>query len=341
MLRKLLLPFTWLYGTITDIRNQLYDQHFFTSTTTELLTISVGNLTVGGTGKTPQIEYLIRLLQQRYQLATLSRGYGRRTRGFRIVGKQDTPETVGDEPLQVYQKFHNIIQVTVGEKRVEALRKIQQQLPQVNLVLLDDAYQYRALMPHLSLLLTDYNRLFYKDFSFPAGNLRERRKGARRADALIVTKCPDGLSADEKITIYQKINLYKAANVPIFFSGIRYSNPIQADTHEPVRDTSQPFVLVSGLARPELFEHYARKNYTIVKHLAFADHHAYSAIDWNTIVAAGGKAILTTEKDAVKLNALNKGELPLYVLPIETYFLEGAAFNEWLLNRLQNQDRTI
>jgi tetraacyldisaccharide 4'-kinase len=195
VLRILLLPVAWLYEGITRLRNWLYDKGYKKSTSFPLPVISVGNLTVGGTGKTPHVEYLVRLLKDQRQLVTLSRGYGRQTKGFLIADEQANAATIGDEPMQFYQKFGHQIKVAVGEKRVPAIEQILRLYPKTEIILLDDAFQHRAVRPCFSILLSDYHRPFYTDFVLPAGRLRESRKGAGRADAVIFSKCPQNLSA--------------------------------------------------------------------------------------------------------------------------------------------------
>ncbi len=334
LLRRILFPFSWLYGFITDWRNSLYDRGMSPSASFEIPIISVGNLTVGGTGKTPHLEYLIRLCKPYAPMATLSRGYGRSTQGFRMASPQDSAATLGDEPMQVYQKFGKDIRVTVGEKRAEAVEKLLSLHPETGLILLDDAYQHRAIQPGVNLLLTDYHHPFYQDYPFPAGNLRERRHGAARADAIIVTKCPENLSREEEKKIEKKISAYSKA--PVFFSGIRYGTPLNdAGQHPP----QAPAVVVSGLARPELLETYAKSRFRVDHHLAFGDHHAYTSGDWQKIKAALNQTahaeawVLTTEKDAVKLKAVSDSPSVIYILPIEVYFLENNPlhFDSWLL----------
>ncbi|MDQ1089155.1 tetraacyldisaccharide 4'-kinase [Siphonobacter sp. SORGH_AS_1065] len=336
-LRRVLLPFSWIYGFITDWRNSLYDRGMSPSATFGIPIVSVGNLTVGGTGKTPHLEYLIRLLKPFASMATLSRGYGRDTKGFRIATNQDTAATLGDEPLQVYQKFGKEIRVTVGEKRAEAAEKLLKLHPETDLILLDDAYQHRAIQPQINLLLTDFYHLFYQDYSFPAGNLRERRHGAARADAIIVTKCPENLDAEGQKKIIKKIAKYSKA--PVFFSGIRYATPRNSQQQTP---PAAPAVLVSGLARPELLETYAQSKYKLAQHLAFGDHHAYTAGDWQKVetqlrqTGSPEAWVLTTEKDYVKLKSVSNSSTAIYVLPIEVYFLKSNPlhFDDWLLQTL-------
>ncbi|WP_405520455.1 tetraacyldisaccharide 4'-kinase [Spirosoma sp. KNUC1025] len=227
----LFLPFSGLYGLVTTIRNWLYDSQLLKSFRPKVFTVSVGNLTVGGTGKTPMIEFLIkRSIPASSETvvgstATLSRGYGRRTRGFRIATETDTAETIGDEPLQLYRKFKTLVRVCVGERRAEAIQALLRKHPATRQILLDDAFQHRAVRPHLQLLLTDYNRPFYDDYPFPVGRLRERRKGARRADGIVVTKCPLNLWAMEQQRIIDRIRPYALHDVPIFLLGCAMANP--------------------------------------------------------------------------------------------------------------------
>ncbi|NJL11929.1 MAG: tetraacyldisaccharide 4'-kinase [Microscillaceae bacterium] len=223
--RMLMYPLTFLYCTITSIRNYLYDRGYWKSFSFDLPVISVGNLTVGGTGKTPHIEYLIRFLQAQYELSTLSRGYGRKSRGFRLAQPHDNAQSLGDEPFQLYQKFGTRIGVAVGEDRVAAIPHLLQERPQTQIVLLDDAFQHRPIAPQLNILLTDYGRLFYQDFPFPSGRLRESRRGARRADVIIVSKCSASLSEAEKTRIQENIGAYARKDVPVFFTTIAYESP--------------------------------------------------------------------------------------------------------------------
>jgi len=319
-------PFSYLYGFVTDVRNYTYDSNWQKSHKPQQKTISVGNLTVGGTGKTPMIEYLLRVLSQnqpKHTMATLSRGYGRETKGYRLANPADTASTIGDEPLQIYRKFGHQVWVTVGERRAEALKKLNEQHPEVNLVLLDDAFQHRAVSPHLSILLMDYNRPFYEDHPFPAGRLRERRHGARRADMVIVTKCPDRLSNSDQARIKMAISQYTRANqsIPIFFTGLTYLQP-HTFSGQVVVNMPRKVVLVTGIAQAGPLESYVRQTFAMSKHHRFGDHHVYTRSDVDRILDSlpSDTALLTTEKDWVKLSALfsadEQSRLPLFYLPI-------------------------
>jgi tetraacyldisaccharide 4'-kinase len=328
-MQLLLLPFSWLYGFVTDCRNYLYDVEFWKTTTFDKPVINVGNLTVGGTGKSPHVEYLIRLLKDEYEVATLSRGYGRKTKGFIQADKNAKPQTIGDEPLQFYQKFGHDITVNVGENRVEALQKIFVQNPKTDVVILDDAFQHRPVKPALNLLLIDYSRPIDSDYPFPAGRLRERRHGAKRADAVIITKCPD-LLIEERHKLKFKLNDYLKRNTPIFFTKILYGKPQNCRSENEVVDLKK-VLLLSGIANPKPFEEYSKANFEVIEHLIYKDHHDFSEKDLAEISAKiqdDSTRVLMTEKDMVKFKPLLNHPLlekiSMYFLPIEIGFLEES-----------------
>ncbi len=330
----LLYPFTWIYRLLTDFRNHLYNIEYRKSFAFEVPVINVGNLTVGGTGKTPHIEYLIRLCKEKYPLATLSRGYGRRSKGFLLADAQSNATMIGDEPMQFYKKYGSEITVAVGEERAFAIPQILFERPNTQLILLDDAFQHRRVRPYLNILLCDYHRPFYQDHPFPAGRLRESRRGAKRADIVIVSKCPDDLSEKARAEIKQEILAYAQPGTPIFFSGIRYGAPVpfaQQQTSRAVHSL-QSVILFSGIARPEPLEAYVQENFQLLKHFRFPDHYPYREADIEKILQYGisqdthHQAFLSTEKDYVKLlspefRPIWQGK-PFYYLPIEIYFLE-------------------
>lgn len=313
--KNLLKPLSLAYGGILALRNALYDHQFVTSYVPIQRCISVGNLTVGGTGKTPAVEYLLRHLLTldgalTGNLATLSRGYGRKTTGFRIATTIDTAATVGDEPLQLFRNFGLKVCITVGERRADALQRLAIERPDVHTVVLDDAYQHRAVQPQLNLLLTDYNRPFYTDDPFPGGRLRERRTGARRAHAVIVTKCPHAPSPAERSAIEQQIRRYtqplgKNVDVPILFTGLAYDQPRQFADQSPV-SIKGPVRLVTGLANAEPLVRYVTSTWGIREHDNFGDHYAYSREDVERLLAQTPPDtwLLTTQKDEVKLAPL-------------------------------------
>lgn len=323
LLRKLLFPFAVLYGFITGIRNLLYDMGISKSYSFEIPVIAVGNLSVGGTGKTPQIEYLIRLLSDNYKIATLSRGYKRKSEGFVLANENTNAEILGDEPYQFFQKFTEI-QVAVDANRKNGIEQLLSQNEKPEIILLDDAFQHRKAKAGFYIVLTSYDDLFYNDFILPTGNLRESRKGANRADIIIVTKCPPNISAKEQESIKQKIRYYLNENQPIFFSYIAYDDHFYSEKEQIKIDNFQ-FVdklVVAGIAKPEPFFAYlqAVKKSTMV----FPDHHHFTEKDIQTILeTANGRKIVTTEKDFVRL----KGKLPidqLYYLPIKSSFVTSS-----------------
>lgn len=338
----LLLPVSRIYGLITSIRNWLFDNGLFAEYHPDIVTISVGNLTVGGTGKTPMIEYLIKrhinpATATTSETVTLSRGYGRRTKGFRQATANDSAATIGDEPLQLYRKFGRIILVFVGERRAAAIQTIQVLYPATQRILLDDAFQHRAVHPHLNLLLMDYYRPFYTDYPFPAGRLREDRRGARRADALIVTKCPADLSPADQRLIEEKARKYLRPQIPVFFAGLHYDQPIAFADNQPASGLKE-VLLVSGLANADTLEQYVQQTFSMLHHHRFADHWVYTRAHLDQLLSqlAPGVSLLTTEKDWVKLDALltpaERTTLPLFYLPVRVLLPGGQdrAFNEFI-----------
>lgn len=339
-----LRPLSFLYGFVTDVRNISYDKKWQRSQLPRQKIISVGNLTVGGTGKTPMVEYLLTYFLGRRPagtIGTLSRGYGRLTKGFRIAGEADTAGTIGDEPLQLFRKFGRNVTVTVGEKRVAALTQLETQRPDINLVLLDDTYQHRPVSPHLSVLLMDYNRPFYLDHPFPAGRLRERRHGARRADVVVVTKCPDTLPEAKQEEISRNIRAYSRPDTPVCFAGLTYLPPV---AFSPVNSLPVPekVILVTGIAQAGPLETYVRTHFAMIRHEQFGDHHRYSRAELERIVQdlREDTGLLTTEKDWVKLSELvteaERQTLPLFYLPIGVKFLSGEAEFRKILDRTVN-----
>lgn len=348
-MKYLLLPFSFLYGLVTDIRNFLYDKGFWKEYTFDLPIINVGNLTVGGTGKTPHVEYLIRLLKDKYVLTTLSRGYGRKTKGFIFANSSASAKTIGDEPYQFYQKFKDEIFVVVGEDRVETITKILIQKPENELIILDDAFQHRKIKPSFNMLLMDYSRPIYEDFAFPAGRLRERRHGAKRADVVIVTKCPDILSNHLQNEIESNLKLYLNNKTSLFFTKITYVKPQNCRSQES-NSSFKKVVLLSGIANPKPFEAYAKTQFEVVNHLIFNDHHDFTEKDLIEIKNQNyvdGTVILMTEKDMVKFipylnHELLKG-IDLYYLPIEIEFLNNEMktnFDELILTHVSLNTRT-
>jgi tetraacyldisaccharide 4'-kinase len=328
VVRLALFPFAVLYGIITSIRNFLFDIGIIKSYSFNIPVIAVGNLRVGGTGKTPQIESLIRLLSPHYKVATLSRGYKRKSKGFILANAHSTARNLGDEPMQYYMKFPHI-QVAVDADRCNGINQLLKQESKPQVILLDDAYQHRKVKAGFYILLTAYDDLYYQDFIVPTGNLRESRRSAKRADMIIVTKCPPAISQIAQHAIKKKIGL----DIPIFFSCIVYEDTLYNGTNTmAVADCkANENVLLAGIAKPKsFFEHLgAKKENTIV----FADHHHFSESDIMTIKnRAINKIVITTEKDFVRLQTPVLKE-QLYYLPIKSQLISNQdSFDQIITN---------
>ncbi len=344
--RFLLFPFSILYGIIVFIRNKFYDLHLISSARFELPTIVVGNISMGGTGKSPHIEYLIRLLKIDFKIATLSRGYGRRTNGFILSDKQSTAKDIGDEPKQFKNKYDDVA-VAVDAKRVNGINKLIEQVAGLQVVLLDDAFQHRAVKAGLSILLTDYNKMFFDDYILPMGTLRESRSGAKRADIIIVTKCPAPLSDKERNRLTEKINASPFQKV--YFSQIKYGEVTKLFGNKETEqinylDGQYDVALLTGIANTQPLEDYLQSKTKALINIKFPDHHQFTSKDlhhviekFNTIASAK-KIILTTEKDAMRLidsefKELLK-DLPVFYLPIEIQFnnYDQTAYNQQIIN---------
>jgi tetraacyldisaccharide 4'-kinase len=332
LLRKILFPFAILYGFITSIRNFLFDKGFLKSYSFDIPIIAVGNLSVGGTGKTPQIEYLIRLLSLKYKVATLSRGYKRQSKGFVLADSTSNAEILGDEPFQFYKKFKNI-QVAVDADRKNGIEKLLLHTERPEVILLDDAFQHRKVKAGFYILLTSYGDLYSDDFMLPTGNLRESRSGAKRAQVIIVTKCPPSLSIDEKEKIKKSLRNDKGENQQLYFSYIDYDDFIYSDGESikvsQIKNVDK--LLLAGIAKPNPFFAYLQNESD--EKLVFPDHHHFTAKDINEIkYKSQNKIIITTEKDFVRL----KGSIPkekLFYLPIRSSFIsESENFDKTIIN---------
>jgi tetraacyldisaccharide 4'-kinase len=288
-------------------RNLLFNRNFKPVTKVNSTVISVGNLSVGGTGKTPHVEYLLNILSEKYKTAALSRGYGRQSKGFVNVNANSEVTNVGDEALNYAQKFEGKVNVAVCEKRVEGAQQILENHPEIEVIVLDDAYQHRYLYRDCNILLTEYDKPFFKDYVLPAGRLREFRSGKHRADIVIVTKSPDALKEGQKNKFISKLNMN--SRVPIFFSSIDYGKLINLQTKQEIQ-VPAAILLITGIGNPKpLIAHL--EQHSKVTHLKFGDHHDYTIKDIEKIhklfgnFASTEKIIVTTEKDAVRL--LNSG----------------------------------
>jgi tetraacyldisaccharide 4'-kinase len=335
--RPVLLPLSFLFGLIVLLRNWLFDLRILRSTRFKLPVISIGNITVGGTGKTPHVEYLIQLLKNDFTLAVLSRGYRRKTKNFILASSKSRVSDIGDEPRQMKLKFPDV-NIAVERNRVKGVRTLIESVQKLDLVLLDDAFQHRYISPGLSILLVDYNRPIFKDVLLPAGNLREPCRNAKRADIIIVTKCPDHLTLHERMDFIA--NLRPAASQEVFFTSYTYGTPVpvfpdkhgrqEAVSYRHFRKTGTGVLLVTGIANPDplrqFLEHYLR----IADEITFSDHHPYQLKDIQFIksrfktIELVEKCILVTEKDAVRLRELDIPDKSFrksfYYVPVEVKF---------------------
>lgn len=334
LIRKILFPLSILYSAIASIRNYCYDIGLLKSYTYNLPIIVVGNISVGGTGKTPQIEYLIRLLEDKYKLATLSRGYKRKSSGFILADANASAKIIGDEPFQYYTKFPKI-QVAVDADRKNGIEQLLSNSSQPEVILLDDAYQHRRVKAGFYILLTSYNELYADDFQLPTGNLRESRKGAKRANVIIVTKCPSDLSTAEQANIKNKLAI--SANQKLFFSNIEFDEYVYSENGKQLVSEVQKVdkLLLAGIAKPQTFFAHLKNNKETC--LTFSDHHQFTEKDLLEIKnKAENKIIITTEKDFVRL----KGNLPkeqLFYLPIKTKFLFESDVFDKIITTYVNQ----
>lgn len=347
-IRILLLPFSFLYGCITLVRNKLYDWGVFASKEFDIPTISVGNLSVGGTGKTPHIEYLIRILKPEFYIATLSRGYGRKTNGFVLSDTQSTAKEIGDEPLQFKKKFSGL-RVAVDGDRVRGIKNLLKEYPSLQTILLDDAFQHRPVKPGLNIVLSDFSKLFVNDNLLPSGSLREFKSGIQRADIIIITKCPEILLPIERKRLLNEIS--PQPHQRVYFSYIKYGDfiPVQGDGTNPLAkefyfERNFSMALLTGIANTKPLEYYLKDKVKNIIPIKYGDHHHFSKADigniqkiFNNIVAAN-KIILTTEKDAMRLKSAEYAEaiknLPLFYIPIEIDFhnKDKQDFNEQILH---------
>lgn len=321
LLRTLLFPLAIIYGIVMTIRNFLFDVGIFKSYSFPLPIIAVGNLSVGGTGKTPQIEYLIRLLSNEYRVATLSRGYKRQSKGFVLADAAVDATILGDEPFQFFEKFPSI-QVAVDANRKNGIEQLLSLITKPEVILLDDAYQHRKVKAGFYILLTSYDDLYAEDYILPTGNLRESRSGANRATIVIVTKCPKNLSLTAQIHVKKQLNL--AENQQLYFTFIDYADSVfSREATVAISDLrKESKVLLAGIAKPASFFEYLKQENDDC--LTFSDHHHFSENEINNIYEkAKNRKIITTEKDYVRLkdSILSK---QLYYLPIQSSFINDA-----------------
>lgn len=345
--RILLLPFALVYWLIIWVRNKLYDTRIIHSTTFGLPLISVGNLSVGGTGKSPMVEYLVELLKDKYKIATLSRGYKRKTKGYALAKENTTALEIGDEPMQFHVKYPELA-VAVGEERIFAIPQLLHDRPGTQAIILDDAFQHRTIKAGLDILLTDHDNLFVHDFYLPTGDLRDLKSSYKRAEVIVVTKCKPDLSEGERKRITVQINPLPGQE--IYFTAIEYGQCYHLVHKKRIelKNTTE-VLLVTGIANPaplkKLLEKYS-KTYHMIQ---YSDHHIFTIDDLRDIrsrfeiVESTEKIILTTEKDAVRLDKFGTEleGMPVYVIPIRHHFLfdEGEKFNTRVESFIKNFEK--
>lgn len=347
-----LLPLSWIYGAVVSFRNWLFDVGLKRSKAFDTPVISVGNITVGGSGKTPHVEYLIRLLQDKVHVAVLSRGYKRKTRGYLLAEEDTTMPEIGDEPFQMHRKFPHV-HVAVDAKRVRGIERLQddEATKDTDVILLDDAFQHRYVKPGINILLVDYHRMIIRDKMLPAGRLREPLSGKNRADIVIVTKCPKDLLPMEFRVLTKQMNLYPFQK--LFFTCIDYDDPVGVFTEKSITLDSlkdKHVLLLTGIASPKQMEHDLQPMVATLKCLAFGDHHQFKEKDVEHINETFAelpepRCIITTEKDATRLREVDSltedVRAHVYSLPIKVHFMleQEDNFNEKIISYVHKNSR--
>lgn len=354
-INRWLIPLSWLYGLATGLRNKLFDWGILPAEEFDIPVISVGNLAVGGTGKTPHIEYLIELLSPKYRVAVLSRGYKRKSRGFLVASPDSTAREIGDEPYQIKRKFPHIV-VAVDANRRRGIKRLKEELPDLDVILLDDAFQHRYVSPLTSIVLTDYNRALHLDKLLPAGRLRESRHELSRADIVIVTKCPADMKPIEYNIISRWLHLFPYQH--LYFTTLDYGNlqavfPEQSKSREIPLDKlskSAAVMTLTGIANPLPMQQYLARHHAPQEQLQYPDHHNFTDSDLRTIadrfasLKGTGNYIVTTEKDAARLRTTPLDDAvksALYYLPIRVRFMRhtGTSFDEKILDTIYKNRR--
>jgi tetraacyldisaccharide 4'-kinase len=330
----LLYPLSLVYGLVTGTRNFLYNNGLLKSEEFDIPVICLGNITIGGTGKTPHTEYVVNLLKENFHTAVLSRGYMRKSRGFRIATESSPVSEIGDEPMQIFRKNLSIT-MAVDSNRVNGIRKILELNPETDVIVLDDGFQHRRLTPGFTILLTDYGRLMSRDNLLPYGSLRESLDNTRRANIILVTKTPNDLPALERRLIVRELNKQSGQN--IYFTSLNYGNARSIFAEAPFFSYPEEecgIVLVTGIANPKPLTEHLEKTYKEIIHVVFSDHHNYTEKDIDEITSAFRqlkspvKCLLTTEKDAVRLREFTNIAVELksafYYIPVTVDFLNNG-----------------
>jgi len=339
--RVLLLPLAILYGAFIKVRNWMFDKQYLIAATFNFPLICVGNLAVGGTGKSPMVEYLLQLLHTRYKVATVSRGYKRKTKGYVLAGATTTALEIGDEPMLFHQKFPSV-PVAVGEERLDAIPQLLHDITDLQAIILDDAFQHRSVKAGFNILLTEFGNTYNNDFFLPTGDLRDDKSAAKRAQVIIVTKCPPDLPEEKRQKIIRA--LHPNHDQQVFFTCIEYETPyhiLDITNKRPITHEDE-VLLMCGIANPKPLKSYLHEHAKTYYQQDYADHHIFSIDDLHEVVrqfntiATQQKFIITTEKDAVRLTKFQEElkQLPFYVLPIKHSFLfdEGPQFYELILS---------
>lgn len=335
-LLKYLVAF--LYNIIIQIRFWLYKHHFLGSTYFDIPVICVGNLSFGGTGKTPMVDYLTSLLENHIKVGIISRGYKRKTIGFKRIKPHHTANDVGDEPLLLKLKHQNA-EVAVGEQRIYAIPHLLSLAPQTQIIIMDDGFQHLSVKPQLSILMTDYNQPYWNDKLLPLGTLREPKKGAERADIIVVNKCPENFNAEDMSNCLQAIQ--PKAKQKVFFSKIKYKTIYALFYNIVPKADERPYILFSGLANADALYQHINSKFKIF-HYQFKDHHNYILNDFEEIFAEHpSNNWITTEKDAVKLlpykNWFEQHQINIWIQPIELEIisLDNTNFDAMIFDYLK------
>ena len=352
----LLYPFSLLYGIFTGIRNFLYNSGILRSCEFNIPLICVGNLTVGGTGKTPHTEYLADLLRKDFRVAVLSRGYKRKSRGFSFVDMESTAVEAGDEPLQIKRKFPDTI-VAVDSNRVRGVKRILHEKPETGVIILDDGFQHRSITPGYSVLLSDFERLMIRDHMLPYGNLRESLRNMKRADIILITKSPENISPIQRRLLVKEIDKRPYQN--LYFTTIDYKTPVNVfdnsrQNHAALTENEREkcgIVLVTGIANPRPLSEYLGKKVSEIIHLRYSDHYSFTEKDINRITDAWQslksplKYVITTEKDAVRLREFTNIAEPIrasfFYIPLGISFLndDQGEFDNMIIDYVRKNKR--
>jgi len=352
----LLYPLSLIYGMITGIRNFLYNSGVLPTKEFHLPVICVGNITVGGTGKTPHTEYIAELLKEYFKVATLSRGYKRKSNGFRIATASSPVIEIGDEPMQICRKFPEVL-VAVDRNRVNGVQRILEESPDTEVIILDDAFQHRRITPGFSILLSDFDRLIINDHMMPYGNLRENKGNMRRADIILITKSPENISPIQRRIIVKEVD--KAPYQNLYFTTFTYKNPVRVfeeknitkNTLDLSSATASSIVLVTGIANPQPLKEFLQKSFEEIIHLPYPDHYNFREKDIQKItevfneLKSKSKYLFTTEKDAVRLREFTNIAEPLksllFYIPIGIQFLndDKDEFDNLIIDYVRKNKR--